>query len=49
MVHDRFTESNKQLARDETEHGHFVFGISFKHGVWHWSLFFPIRAVDHFG
>lgn len=39
VVLGRFTESNEQLARDDTEHGRFVFGVSFKHGVWNWSLF----------
>lgn len=33
VVHDRLTESNKQLARDDTEHGHFIFSISFQYGV----------------
>jgi len=39
VVHDRFPESNKQVARGDTGHGRFVFGISLKYGVWNWSLF----------
>lgn len=43
VVHNSFTESNKQSVWDDSEHRHFAFGILFKYSDWNWSLF------DHFG